>query len=309
MNDYFDTSIRTDDIAATDAWLRSQYGHVDLQADHAAYAEHLVGDDAFSLRRLEWHARVQLAYESDRFFVCHSTPGYAWKVGEASGEFSVEPGILQPGDDLRARADHCRLDVVAFDADRLRETARTVYGDAELDVRFAGAGTVSRRLREHWLATHRWSLTQIPLLAEPLARAHVHRALAVATLEAFALIGDPRERRASATEQAAIYTAATGWIDDHASLPVTIDDAARAVGTSTPGLRRAFSANGQIAGSPEQYLALARLSAAHADLVGADPTAVTIERVATRWGFGDVARFEVLYAETYGTTPQRTLER
>ncbi|MEI5604399.1 hypothetical protein, partial [Streptomyces brasiliscabiei] len=72
-------------------------------------------------------------------------------------------------------------------------------------MRFDGTAPVSPRLRDYWLATLRWSLTQLPLLSEPLVRAHVRRAIVAATLEAFPLAGDPRERRASALEQAAIY--------------------------------------------------------------------------------------------------------
>ncbi|MDU0327047.1 helix-turn-helix transcriptional regulator [Microbacterium sp. KSW2-21] len=309
MNDFYDTSVRTDDIAATYAWLRAQYGHVDLQADDAVYAERLVGDGAFALRRLEWDSRVDLAYESDRFYVCSSTPGYAWRIGRWDGEFSVAPGVIQPGDELRALADHCRLDVVSFDAERLTQTACTIYGDDELTVRFAGTDPVSPRLRDYWLATQRWALTQLPVLAEPLVRAHVYRALSVAALESFALVGDPRERRASAAAQASIYNAAAAWIDDHASLPVTVDDAARAAGTSVDGLRRAFAANGQVVESPEGYLELARLSAAHADLLDAHADETSTEQVAARWGFGDPAVFATAYRAAYGVSPRTTLER
>jgi len=309
MNDFFNERVHTDDIAATDAWLRSQYGHVDLQADDAAYSEHSVGDGSFALRRLEWRARVDIAHESDRFYICSSTPGYAWRIGREQGEYSIDPGILQPGDDLIARADHTRVDVVAFDAEWLTRTARTVYGDESLRVRFAAAGPVSRRLRDYWLATQQWALTQIPVMSEPLVRAHLGRTLAVAALEAFALVGDPRERRASALEQASIYSSAAAWIDDHASLPVTIDDAARAAGTSVSGLRRAFAANGQISATPEGYLGLARLSAAHADLVEADPATTTVEATAARWGFADAASFVAAYRAVYRAEPETTLRR
>lgn len=309
MNDFFDTRVRTTDVADTHAWLQAQYGNVDVQADHASFAEHAVGDAAFSLRRLEWDCRAEVIYEADRFFVATSTPGYAWSIGSASGEYSVEPGIVQPGHELVGRPHSTHLQLVAFDADRLTETARTIYGDETLTVRFEGTAPVSRRMREYWLATLRWSLTQQPLLAEPLVRAHVYRALAAATLEAFALVGDPRERRASAIEQAAIYASAAEWIDDHASLPITVEDAARATGTTTGGLRRAFAANGQLARTPEAYLAAARLSAAHGDLVAADPTTTSVREVASRWGFAAVDRFVAAYRDVYRVDPRSTLDR
>lgn len=309
MNDFFDTRVRTRDIAETDAWLRAQYGRVDVRADDASYTERIVGDAAFTLRHLRWDTRADVTYDSDRFIVATSTPGYAWRIGDETGEYSVRPGIIQPGDHFEGHADHVDLRVVAFDPDHLTETARTIYGDDELEVRFAHSAPVSRALQEYWMSTFRWAQTQIPVLSEPLVRVHVHRSLAVATLEAFALNGDARERRASAAEQAAMYRSATVWIDDHASLPVTVDDAARAAGTSTRGLRRAFAANGLVASTPEAYLELTRLSAAHVDLVAGDPTCVTVGEIALRWGFPDATGFREAYLRSYGATPDTTLAR
>ncbi|MDQ1076051.1 MULTISPECIES: helix-turn-helix domain-containing protein [Microbacterium] len=309
MNDFFDTRVRTDDVADTLAWLQAQYGHVDVQADDASFAEHAIGDGAFSLRHLDWDCRAEVIYEADRFFVATSTPGYVWSIGSDAGEYSVEPGIVQPGQELIGRPESTRLQLAAFDAGRLTETARMIYGDETLTVRFEGTAPVSRRMREYWLATLRWSLTQGPVMSEPLVRAQVYRSLAAATLETFALVGDPRERRASAIEQAAIYASATAWLDDHASLPITIDDAAAAVGASTEGLRRAFAANGQLAPTPEAYLAAARISAAHADLVAADAAVTTVAQVAARWGFTAPGRFAQAYRAAHRVDPQVVLDR
>jgi AraC-like DNA-binding protein len=309
MSEYFDTRMRTDEPAEALAWLRTQYGRIDLQVEHGSFAEHAVGDAAFALRRLFWGCRAEVEYEADRFFFATSTPGFAWRIGSEKGEYSVEPGIVEPGHELVGRADGSAVQLLTFDAGALTEAARTIYGDETLSVRFEGTRPVSARLRDYWLATLRWSLTQLPLLAEPLVRAQVHRALVSATLEAFPLAGDPRERRASALEQAAIYATAASWMDDHASLPVTPDDAARAAGTSAAGLRRAFAANGQLARTPEAYLAQARLSAAHADLVAGDPTRSTLAEIAARWGFVDLRGFVAAYRAAYGADPGATLER
>jgi AraC-type DNA-binding domain-containing proteins len=309
MNDFFDARVRTTDASDTQAWLQAHYGRVDLLADRAAIAEHAVGDAGFALRRLTWACRAEIAYEADRFFFATSGPGFAWRIGSCAGDYSVEPGLVQPGQELSGRPDQTEVDLLTFDAAWLTEAARTMYGDDELEVRFDGTGPVSRRMRDYWLATMRWALTQTPLLAEPLVRAQVRRSLAAATLETFPLAGDPRERRASAIEQASVYTSATSWIDDHASLPVTIDDAARAVGTSTKGLRRAFLANGHLASTPEDYLSQARVSAAHADLIAADPSCSSVAVIAARWGFADVAAFERAYREMHRVTPAETLNR
>ncbi|KZE42941.1 helix-turn-helix transcriptional regulator [Microbacterium sp. T32] len=308
-SDYFDARWRADEPAAALEWLRTQYGRVDVQADTGSVAERAAGDDGFALRRLSWDCRAEVVYEADRFFFATSTPGYAWRIGSVEGEYSVAPGIVQPGQEFLGRADGTVVEMVAFDAAHLTEAARVIYGDDDLEVRFDGTAPVSPRLRDYWLATLRWSLTQLPLLSEPLVRAHVRRAIVAATLEAFPLAGDPRERRASALEQAAIYAAAASWMDDHASLPVTADDAARAVGTSAAGLRRAFLANGHLAHTPEDYLAQVRVSAAHIDLVASDPTRSSVGEIALRWGFVDVLAFAAAYRAAYRTDPQATLER
>jgi len=309
MNDFFDSRVRTADVADTQAWLQAQYGQVDVLADRASIAEHAVGDGAFALRHLIWDCRAEIVYEADRFFFATSTPGYSWSIGSTSGDYSVAPGIVEPGHELIGRPDSTDVHLLAFDAAWLTEAARTIYGDDDLDVRFTGTAPVSPRMRDYWLATLRWAQTQTPLLSEPLVRAHVRRSLVAATLEAFPLAGDPRERRASALEQASLYRAATSWIDDHASLPVTIDDAARAVGTSPRGLRRAFMANGHLASTPEEYLRAARLSAAHGDLIAADPASTTVTEVALRWGFANVSAFTRAYRETYRVAPSQTLKR
>lgn len=309
MNDFFDARVRTGDMTETLAWLHAEYGQVDVLAERASIAERASGDETFALRHLEWDCRAEVVYDCDRFFFATSAAGLRWRVGTSEGDFSVDPGIVQPGQQFVGRPDVTDVHLIAFDADWFTEAARTIYGDDELDVRFDGIAPVSRRLRDYWVQTVRWSFTQLPLLSEPLVRAHVRRALVAATLEAFPLVGDPRERRASALEQAAIYADATSWIDDHASLPVTVDDAARAVGTSARGLRRAFAANGHLAVSPEEYLGLARVSAAHADLVGADPAVTTVAAVAARWGFIDIGAFVAAYREEYGVHPRTTLAR
>ena len=309
MSEYFDTRVGTNEPEEALAWLRTQYGRVDVQADVGSFAERAVGDCAVALRHLVWDCRAEVVYEADRFYFATSTPGYAWRIGSQTGEYSVEPGIVQPGHELRGRADTTVVQLLAFDATQLTEAARVIYGDDAISVRFDGTGPVSPRMRDYWLATLRWAQTQLPLLSEPLVRAHVYRALVSATLEAFPLAGDPRERRASALEQASIYAAATRWMDDHASLPVTADDAARATGTSSSGLRRAFAANGHLAVTPESYLSQVRVSAAHADLVASDPATTTVAEIALRWGFADLGGFVAAYRAAYGADPRATLVR
>jgi AraC-like DNA-binding protein len=59
--------------------------------------------------------------------------------------------------------------------------------------------------------------------------------------------------------------------------------------------------------SPMGYLRRVRVRRAHADLVVADPSRVTVSSVAHRWGFVNLGRFAVLHQAVYGELPIQAL--
>lgn len=309
MQDYFEADFATSEADVAEEWLRANYGSYDIHDPALEYAERAAGDGGFALRRVHADSVFELTAQVDGVFAVTASAGYRWEIGDRRGEFSVSPALVQPGDHFRGRVDHVTMDIVAFDTSALERFARTVYGDDALRIRFDAPLPVSSHARDEWRATVRWALTQLPVLRNDLVRAAVMRAVAVATLSAFPLSGERRERAASAIEQAAIYRSARAFIDDHVSLPITIEDAASAVGTSTAGLRRAFAAHAPLDTSPDDYLRAARLSAAHADLVEGDADTDTVEEIALRWGFADPRAFRAGYRAEYAAAPEATLER
>jgi transcriptional regulator GlxA family with amidase domain len=141
-------------------------------------------------------------------------------------------------------------------------------------------------------------------------RAQLTRHLAVAMLECFPLVGDRHERALSMEAQGRRYRTAVAFFDDFASLPITVEDAARAADTTTQALVRAFRAHHPLSLTPTQYLRRTRLAAAHTDLLAADPTAGdTVGEIAARWGFAHPGRFAAAYRHTYGVPPKHTLDR
>jgi AraC-like DNA-binding protein len=61
--------------------------------------------------------------------------------------------------------------------------------------------------------------------------------------------------------------------------------------------------------SPKHYLLLRRMQMARRALAAADPRALTVTEVATRFGFWHFGRFSVCYRMTFGEPPSVTLRR
>lgn len=122
------------------------------------------------------------------------------------------------------------------------------------------------------------------------------------TLELFPLHGDCEERARTAQALLTGYGRACTFIDDHASLPITIDDIAEAAGLSAGQRDAAIRAHSPLSGT-RQALNRARLDAAHHDLVGGDPThGDTVRCIALRWGFLP-GTFTRAYRRAYGINP------
>jgi AraC-like DNA-binding protein len=148
------------------------------------------------------------------------------------------------------------------------------------------------------------------LFAEPILRASLYRALAVALLESYRLIGDRRGRTITAEGRLRRYRLAQQFIDDHASLPITVEDVARAAGASTLELEDIFRGHSPSAHGISASLRRTRLAAAHDDLVKADPTlGDTVRDIAERWGYADPSTFAKHYRTAYGVNPKQVLDR
>ena len=59
--------------------------------------------------------------------------------------------------------------------------------------------------------------------------------------------------------------------------------------------------------TPMAYLRELRLEKVHQELAAADPAAVSVTEVATRWGFVHLGRFAAAYSRAFGERPSATL--
>lgn len=179
------------------------------------------------------------------------------------------------------------------------------------DVRLDGLAPVTEPAGRAWVRLTRFVTAQLaddaPSATSPVAAGVLADLVAAAMLTTFSnstLAGaDPRGPGYAAP---ATVRRAVAFIDDHASLPITVTDVALAAGISARALQNAFHRH--LGVTPMAYLRRARLEGAHRDLVVADPTAGdTVADVALRWGFLKADRFAASYRQAYGVPPSRTL--
>ena len=237
---------------------------------------------------------------------------YDWSTREEAGSGVGAPVLFRPGHPALIDGGAVEVTNINLTPGFLQEVAETVYGIEGTPVAFASAQPVNDRLGRYWagLAGMTRDTVDTGAFDEPLVRAQLTRHLAVAMLECFPLAGDRLERTLSMEAQARRYRVAVACFDDFASLPITVEDAARAADTTTEALVRAFRAHHPLGLNPTEYLRRTRLAAAHADLLEADPTAGdTVREIAVRWGFAHPGRFAAAYRAVYGVPPKRTLER
>ncbi|WP_285114044.1 helix-turn-helix transcriptional regulator [Leifsonia sp. fls2-241-R2A-40a] len=311
-------TFHTRDVAAdtgeAEQILRRSYGEVSLAArtreNGLSYAEELWGDERMLLGRHRFGGELSLSFGLPFIAVGSARGSYRWQAGDQDGDLTAAPALFQP--EIGARGDIAVADVtvVALEVRSVRRTARALFGEDDLVPRFVAASPVSPQLARQWRAVHdlAWRQLRDGAFESPLLRASLYRQLAVGMLETFPLAGDHDARRTTVASRAVAFKRAVQYIDEHASLPITADDIALAAGTSVPELVRAFDMH--LPFSPQQYLRSVRLSAAHRDLMEADPTrAVTVTDVASRWGFADERTFTRLYLERFGQPPHRTLSR
>ena len=86
----------------------------------------------------------------------------------------------------------------------------------------------------HSLAAVAGEYLQSGKFRNPLMRASLFHTLAVSTLECFRLSADPRERSRTPGDQQTRYHRAVDFIEDHASLPITVGDIASAAVRPSP---------------------------------------------------------------------------
>ncbi|MFF1632895.1 helix-turn-helix transcriptional regulator [Leifsonia sp. NPDC058248] len=306
-------AVETDDIDVAREILRATYGSAELASGALAgfrYLEETHGDEHVLISRLGFAGEVQTLADVQYITIASAVSGYLWEVGDERGALADQPALFQFGHPIGARIDDCVIDVVNFDRASLAATARRLYVDDTIRLDFDSPLPASPTDARRWMAAQSFARDVAVSAAydSPLVRASLNRGLAVAALEGFRLAGDRVQRSASFRAQRRAFTLGSRFLEDNASLPITVDDAAQHAGVSTHQLVTAFLALGSL--SPAAFLQRVRLAAAHQDLTAADSTrGDTVGAIATRWGFAHAGSFARRYREHYGVSPRWTLER
>ncbi|MFG3441304.1 AraC family transcriptional regulator [Nonomuraea sp. NPDC047897] len=143
------------------------------------------------------------------------------------------------------------------------------------------------------------------LAAQPLAVAHLENGLLTSLLTMQP--SNYWERLAAPRPPALpkVVRRALEFMEQHAHLPITTEDVARAVAVSGRSLQEGFRAH--VGRTPMAQLREVRLARAHADLTAGDPARCTVTSVAARWGFLHQGRFAALYRQRYDRHPSQTL--
>lgn len=293
---------RSADLGEAESYIQRSYGNVDLDAEDLVFEETSVGDERFALRRLSVEGGYSADCDLDAVIVVQSDGDYEWEVAGERGT-ATAPVLFQPGSTLACRLQDTRVRVVGFPVEVLTDLARTVYNDDAINVSFAGAHPVSPSLARAWQSAASLAFESGGAFDSDLIRAAAFRSLAVTTLETFATVGDRRKRAESVAQQQGAYRRAVAFFEQHASLPITIDDAASAAGVSTAALDRAFRTHSVPGRTPQEHLLAVRLDAAHTEMVGSSIDAgLTVRAVAARWGFTprELTRHHL---QIYGTRP------
>ncbi|GAA2751261.1 hypothetical protein GCM10009869_14380 [Amnibacterium kyonggiense] len=273
------------------------------------------GDARGMTSRFAYGASFETENVHDVFTIASVVEGsMRWEMGDVRGSEVDGPFLQAPGVRMRTSGSGVAAEGVALPSGFLHDTACQVYALDEVDLRFAAPRAIDAGRGHLWLKLTALaaSLRDSGALANELIRAAVLRNLAVGVLEWFPLAVDPRatSRVWRAESQLRAYQRARDFLDDHASLPITVDDAAQHVGVPTAVLMRAFAAHAPLGLSPAQYLRRSRLAAAHRDLVRGDPTrGDSVREIALRWGFAHPGRFAAQYRAAYGRNPSRVLAR
>lgn len=299
------TSSGIDESAAR---LNEVYGRVVVSGTDLDLSEQFVGDERFLLGTTSYRGRFSTVVDVDHVIVNVAGSGCFYEMGRDSGRLQDAPTLFQPGHPATAHINNLTSRTALLDRSTLEQTARTVYADDELQLSFDGPLPIDRGLGDAWRAMFDLARFNTGLLDSELLRASTYRSLAITTLEVFRLNGDRVRRHETSVGLLHAYRKGATFIEDHASLPITVEDVAKSAGVSLADLHRAFRAHAFAELSPDRYLRRTRLSAAHRDLLDGDPTTGdTVQAIAVRWGFAYPGSFARWYREIFHRAPGQTL--
>lgn len=305
MESPLSSDFRTTDAGEAEQHLRDQYGALRLSTDRVDFTQSVRGDAAFAVTELHYGGRFEVGGELDLVTVGLVATGFGYEVGSETGWSGSQPVLFQPDQPLRCHIEDVTLRSVTFGAAELRWSVGALLATDAERIRFGSARPRSPEFGAAWGSLLRDATRDAgdSVLVQADLRSTATRML----IETFPLADAALDRRAHGVALWSGYRRAADFIDEHASLPVTVADIAAAARLSGADLDAAFRTHSPHADSARAHLRRVRLDAARRDLISGDPLTTTLTDVARRWGFASTTSFARHYRRAYGAWPRRAL--
>lgn len=219
------------------------------------------------------------------------------------------PILLAHGLSCALRVNGARFDVVTIAADALQRAAADWQAPLSHQIRFLNSRPRSRGAVRAWhraLDYATATLAAPDTAQQPLIAAAIGPLLAGALLECYPSSVSERDPAGDPALPDTLKEA-VAFIHRHAAGEVSINDIAAAVHLTPRAVQYLFQR--QLDTTPTKYVRRVRLQCAHDDLIAGAPSHSTVSEIARRWGFAHTGRFAVLYRQTYGQSPQATLNQ
>lgn len=298
------------DADAVEARFREHWGDHRVTSSSATMRDEIVGTPRFFLSRTEISGTIETQSANSVLSVAVAAGGYTWRSHDEAGDGAQAPFLARPGEGMHVLHSDVVVEAVSFDDEAFERMARNAYGDDKLRLRFESSVPLADARQKHLADIIRMTVASSGVVLESeLVSTALHRLVAACVLDCFPLRGNPSVRERSARAQSVGYQRARKFMDDYASLPITIDDVAEAAGLPVKQLDAAFRWHSPTGGTVKDALRRVRLDAAHQDLVAGDPTqGDTVRGIALRWGFAP-GRFATTYRSIHGVNPKWVLDR
>ncbi|MDR7185497.1 AraC-like DNA-binding protein [Microbacterium trichothecenolyticum] len=243
------------------------------------------------------------------------TAGFTIALSEVEGELTSgretidvsQPWVVPDGQ--TADTVFTRTRMLTMSDDAVNRVLRTMPGaPASGRFRFVGLSPLSAAHGDLWrsvLATVRPAMVSDAIDSPVLSRSLTDYVTACA-LACFPHNWEEPPRGSALTPTAAVRRAKV-FIDEHASVPITLVDVADAARLSSRHLQGEFRRYYDI--TPMAYLRRVRLDLARDALLRADPGGDSVARIAHASGFNHLGRFSAAYREAFGEYPRQTLVR
>ncbi|MDQ1085369.1 MULTISPECIES: AraC family transcriptional regulator [Microbacterium] len=286
-----------------EARLRAEYGDYHVRDPEATMSDDIVRRPEFLLNRVTFSGTVGMTVTAGSYVSLGAATGICrWRTRKEQGDAAVSAYLVLPGVATTVEITDSVGAGISFLPEALQRMVQRMHADDRLTLTFDSshprAPDSGRMLRDmvQFVVAEREAVWESDLVA-----AAMYRHVAARIIELFPQRNEPVSRPVTSRSLLSGYRRAMRYIDDHASLPLTVEDIAEAAGLPTTQLDVAFRWHSPGGRSTGEVLRDVRLSAAHRDLLAAGRDN-TVHAVAVRWGFTP-AGFTRAYRGHFGLDP------